>query len=647
MLSRKPKMDSVYNISRGALGRTAWQSTLSPELRDSDSSDSEAEPPAPLHPASGFSSKYDGDDHGQELQDEENDGGSEEDDMSDSDDTTSSSEDSDSTSDLSSPPRQASRSASRDTDKALTVQMQLLQLSPEVNELSEIKVVPLFTESVRRRATDLAAEDSNPFPQYGLLGGVTSDAKENGALADPRVFFNIAAPSSVFICGSQGSGKSHSLSCLLENCLISSPANVLPKPLTGVVFHYDTFVSDNAGEPCEAAYLASNRQVKVRVLCAPTNIKTIKRVYSRIPNVAVESLRLNESDLNTKRMMSLMAVDDTHGIPLYLHVIQRILRDLRLEQQQQPDRADGRVAPFQYAKFKKLLEEENMTPAQLAPLKQRLDTLESFMVGKQVHAYNSAIKRADGAPKKAKARKNEQGTDWTPEAGQLTIVDLSCPCVQSQTACSLFNICLSLFLEQDTKIGRVVALDEAHKYMGGGTEGAESPDSRTLTENLLQTIRLQRHQACRIFISTQEPTVSPALLDLCSITIVHRFTSPAWLQVLKQHLAGVSSSSLMLDKAYGSGEGSDAVEGVSPISLRGSSGSSASADPAAEVFSRIVKLRVGEALLFAPSAAIGVKSRSRKGRDEGPEFRKLGSGILKIRTRNRVTADGGRSIMAD
>ncbi|KAI6478784.1 hypothetical protein MCOR13_011661, partial [Pyricularia oryzae] len=123
-----------------------------------------------------------------------------------------------------------------------------------------------------------------------------------------------------------------------------------------------------------------------------------------------------------------------------------------------------------------------MTETQLAPLKQRLDTLESFMVRKQVYAFNSDTKNSGTPAKIIKARENEQGTDWTPEAGKLTIVDLSCPCVPAQTACSLFNICLSLFLEQESKIGRVVALDEAHKFMGGGTEGAESPDSRNLTE---------------------------------------------------------------------------------------------------------------------------------------------------------------------
>jgi hypothetical protein len=45
----------------------------------------------------------------------------------------------------------------------------------------------------------------------------------------------------------------------------------------------------------------------------------------------------------------------------------------------------------------------------------------------------------------------------------LTIVDLSCPCVTPEGACALFNMALSLFLEQQTTVGRVVALDEAHK----------------------------------------------------------------------------------------------------------------------------------------------------------------------------------------
>jgi hypothetical protein len=63
---------------------------------------------------------------------------------------------------------------------------------------------------------------------------------------------------------------------MLENSLFPSEANELSHPLTGLVFHYDTFISDAGGSPCEAAFLSSNKGIKVRVLCAPTNIATIK-----------------------------------------------------------------------------------------------------------------------------------------------------------------------------------------------------------------------------------------------------------------------------------------------------------------------------------------------------------------------------------
>jgi signal recognition particle GTPase len=51
------------------------------------------------------------------------------------------------------------------------------------------------------------------LPQYGLLGEVLSGGRE--AMVDPRLFLNTNHPFSVFLCGLQGAGKSHSLSCLL------------------------------------------------------------------------------------------------------------------------------------------------------------------------------------------------------------------------------------------------------------------------------------------------------------------------------------------------------------------------------------------------------------------------------------------------
>jgi hypothetical protein len=54
------------------------------------------------------------------------------------------------------------------------------------------------------------------FPQFGLLGSSypvkETQARPNG---DSRIFLNTNIPFSAFICGLQGSGKSHTMSCLL------------------------------------------------------------------------------------------------------------------------------------------------------------------------------------------------------------------------------------------------------------------------------------------------------------------------------------------------------------------------------------------------------------------------------------------------
>ena len=113
----------------------------------------------------------------------------------------------------------------------------------------------------------------------------------------------------------------------------------------------------------------------------------------------MESLRLNETDLDTKRMFDLMAVSNEDQMPLYLHVVKRILREMRIEDQKLGDLAGG----FDYAEFKRKIEEEGFTGFQSGPLNQRLETLESFM--------NCRVER------KGKNLKIEvsEGTDWEPE----------------------------------------------------------------------------------------------------------------------------------------------------------------------------------------------------------------------------------------
>jgi len=169
------------------------------------------------------------------------------------------------------------------SDKNAAKQLALLERLYTEEETSELAGAPLFTYPVLKHAEDQAECNlSSSFTQYGLLGGNTQSL-EKSPPEDPRVFYNVATPSSAFICGSQGSGKSHTLSCLLENTLIQSDSlGCLPRPLTGIVFHYDDYASDSKVAPCEAAYLGSDPSINVRVLCAPTNIRVIKVSFACI-----------------------------------------------------------------------------------------------------------------------------------------------------------------------------------------------------------------------------------------------------------------------------------------------------------------------------------------------------------------------------
>lgn len=124
-----------------------------------------------------------------------------------------------------------------------------------------------------------------------------------------------------------------------------------------------------------------------------------------------------------------------------------------------------------------------------------------------------------------------------------------------------------------------------------------------------------------MIISTQEPTISTSLLNLCSITIVHRFTSPEWLRSLQKHLAGATQGSSTAQTELKADR----------ISAKTSC-----------LFNEIVGLSVGEALVFAPSAIIGATVQG----DSRLDLIRLGHGNLLVKIRQRITSDGGRSVMS-
>ena len=345
-----------------------------------------------------------------------------------------------------------------DSDELLTEHMKLLKMTGgeqhDDAEMEEVRTTPIFSMPVKKAAAESSHDQSSFFPQFGLLAGrldttnevVESENVEHPEWQDPRMFLNVNVPWSAFMCGSQGSGKSYSLSCMLENCMLPHPIlGVLPKPLTALLFHYDSFTSSFGGQACEAAYLCSSG-IDVTVLVAPTNLSNMTSLYEKLPGLAasgrkpiVKPLLLDQKYLNAERLMTLMSAGGSEGpLPLYMQSMLQILREMALDSKRKPG--------VDYLEFKNRVLAKDLTAAQLSPLKLRFDLLESFIA----------------VPIKGSKQK-KIGNCWIPSASKLTIVDLSCPFVDSDTACGLFEMCLGVFLEQKMDIGRVVALDEAHK----------------------------------------------------------------------------------------------------------------------------------------------------------------------------------------
>lgn len=141
--------------------------------------------------------------------------------------------------------------------------------------------------------------------------------------------------------------------------------------------------------------------------------------------------------------------------------------------------------------------------------------------------------------------------------------------------------------------------------------------AQKLTNSLITTVRLQRHLACRVIIVTQEPIISPKLLDLCSFTLIYRFTSSDWLKTLKSHLTIAS----LKTQARTSNE----------VLQR--------------IFIHIINLNVEEALLFAPSAILDVEKAVNQDETITWKLKKLGISCLKINIQDRLTSDEEKSIL--
>ncbi|KAL4907068.1 hypothetical protein BDW74DRAFT_150179 [Aspergillus multicolor] len=457
---------------------------------------------------------------------------------------------------------------------SLTEQQQLLSSDYEDEGMASISASGNLDHAALVSAV-LESKGYRMPPQYGLLGKLRPAVNEANGNADPRVVLNTNVPFSAFICGLQGSGKSHTTSCIIENCSIMMPMlGNLRSSVSTLVLHFNEYSSNANSQPSEAAFLASilpqynlqQKPIPLRVLVSPTNFYNLSKMYSHIPNVEVRRFKIDPGHLNISMMLTLMSMSEGRSMPLYMGQVLKVLREMAMESGGQ----------FKYTEFRRRLNNLKLDRTQTPFLTQRLDLLDSYL---DLRATSSSDYFTDGG---------------------VTILDLSCPFVDQSTACILFKIAIDLFLNAHPSRGKMIVADEAHKYM------TDTPAAKELTETFLTIIRQQRHLGVRTVISTQEPTISPRLIDLCSMTIIHRFTSPKWYETIRSHLP--------IETVSGNNE-----HGI-PDGLY-----------------RIASLRTGEAIVFAPSAqlvdgdmvALDTKHRT-----------------FRMAVRKRITWDAGRTILS-
>lgn len=260
------------------------------------------------------------------------------------------------------------------------------------------------------------------------------------------------APFSAIVSGVQGSGKSHTVSIMLENMLIpgQSPIRSLNKQLSGLVLHFGNGGADS--KPSEAAYIGSTHSSDVAVprivvYVSPSSIETMRNKYTRINSeISVEPLQFSHEELDAEAFLSLMGVSSSESAPLYMQTVlvsligfhalrrkshwtsfQSILREL------------GEKCTYDQFIQRLELKKQDFNPQQRSGLTQRMELLQTFL---------------DKLNKPAPARFC---------GGQLTIIDLSDIFIDSHSACSLFEIITRLFARATLNTGKILVVDEAHK----------------------------------------------------------------------------------------------------------------------------------------------------------------------------------------
>ena len=133
--------------------------------------------------------------------------------------------------------------------------------------------------------------------------------------------------------------------------------------------------------------------------------------------------------------------------------------------------------------------------------------------------------------------------------GRLIIVDLRDEFIEKNEALGLFVVMLNIFASvkdiDGKQFNKFIVFDEAHKYM----------NDKDLVGSITTAIREMRHKGVSIMIASQDPMSLPSeIIELSSIVIMHKFSSPAWVKHVQKAITALQTLTPMAMSSLTSGE---------------------------------------------------------------------------------------------
>ena len=397
--------------------------------------------------------------------------------------------------------------------------------SSTANEDAEI-----ITNSTDSPTDENRAEEEDPNyiePKYDVIIGKNGDSPQYGiigkAVSNGRIIgLDLNECNTVSLFGVQGAGKSYTIGSVTEMVLRQfSKVNKLPAPMASVIFHYSdsmdyapeftsmVYPNDEAGQlaKLKAEYGAEPGSIKDVILLAPES--QVNQRKSEYPNIEVHPIGFDSAELSVKDWMFLLGAVGNDST--YIKELKQIMKACRYNMSLQNIRNGVANSSF-------------LSTSQRSLAEQKLTFAEEYITdGKKLQQFLCP--------------------------GRLIIVDLRDEFIEKDEALGLFVVMLNIFSGVMNVNGKAfnkfIVFDEAHKYM----------NNKDLVGSITTAIREMRHKGVSIMIASQDPMSLPTeIIELSSIVVMHRFSSPAWVKHVQKAITPLQTLTPTEMSALGSGE---------------------------------------------------------------------------------------------